>query len=67
MSLSKVPHKLDEWNIKVINSLIQILSIESENFDFKGSEFNKKSDELYNDICAMANTSGGYIVLGIPL
>jgi hypothetical protein len=65
MSLPKVPDKLEEWNIKVIDSLIQILSIESETFDFKGSEFNKKSDELYNDICAMANTSGGYIVLGI--
>ena len=42
-----------------------ILSIESETFDFKGHDFNKRSDELYCDLCALANTYGGYIVLGI--
>src|SRR5712691_11157279 len=60
-----IPPKLEDWNIQVIDALLPILSIESETFDFKGHDFNRKSDELYNDFCAMANTSGGYIVLGI--
>jgi hypothetical protein len=65
MTLPVIPEKPQDWNIDVIDSLIQILSIESETFDFKGSDFNEKKDDLYKDICAMANTSGGYIVLGI--
>ena len=43
MALPTIPHKLEDWNIKVI-----VLSIESENFDFKGHDFNKTKDELYN-------------------
>ena len=65
MSIPSIPHNVQDWNIVVIDNLIPILSIESETFDFKGKDFNKKNDELYNDICAMANTSGGHIVLGI--
>jgi hypothetical protein len=65
MSLPFIPEKPQDWNIDVIDNLIQILSIESETFDFKGSRFNEKDNELYKDICAMANTSGGYIVLGV--
>ena len=65
MSLPTIPQEPQGWNIDIIDELIKILSIESENFDFKGTELNKNYDELYNDICAMANTSGGHIVLGI--
>jgi hypothetical protein len=63
--LPVIPDKVQDWNIDIIDSLVPILSIESETFDFKGRRFNEKDDELYNDICAMANTSGGHIVLGI--
>ena len=65
MSVPTIPSRLEDWNIQVIDSLLPILSIESETFDFKGHDFNKRSDELYYDLCAMANTSGGYIVLGV--
>jgi hypothetical protein len=65
MTLPVIPEKPQDWDIDVIDNLIQILSIESETFDFKELRFNEKKDELYKDICAMANTSGGYIVLGI--
>jgi hypothetical protein len=65
MTLPVMPETLQDWNIDVIDNLIKILSIESETFDFKGSHLYDKDDELYNDICAMANTSGGLIVLGI--
>jgi predicted HTH transcriptional regulator len=65
MSIPTIPSRLEDWNIHDIDSLLPILSIESETFDFKGHDFNKRSDELYCDFCAMANTSGGYIVLGI--
>jgi predicted HTH transcriptional regulator len=47
--------------LKKLNSLISLKDIESYGFDFKGIEFS----ELSHHICAMANTSGGYIVLGI--
>jgi Putative DNA-binding domain len=65
MSIPTIPSRLEDWNIHDIDSLLPILSIESETFDFKGHDFNKRSDELYCDFCAMANTSGGYIVIGI--
>jgi predicted HTH transcriptional regulator len=32
---------------------------------FKGHDFNKGNDELYVELCAMSNSLGGYIVLGI--
>ncbi len=63
--LPSIPGTLEDWNIQVIDDLLPILSIESETFDFKGHDFSKRSDELYCDLCAMANTSGGYIVLGV--
>ena len=56
-----IPNNLDEWNIKVIDKLIQFRDIESETFDFKGSKF----DDLHEDICGMANTNGGFLVLGV--
>lgn len=65
MSLPTLPQEPQGWNIDILDELTKILSIESETFDFKGTDLNKKYDELYNDICAMANTSGGHIVLGV--
>lgn len=65
MTLPVIPEKPQDWSIDDIDNLIQILSIESETFDFKGRRFNDKHNELYKDICTMANTAGGYIVLGI--
>jgi hypothetical protein len=47
MSIPTIPSRLEDWNIQVIDSLLPILSIESETFDFKGHDFNKRSDELY--------------------
>jgi predicted HTH transcriptional regulator len=65
MDLPIIPHDLKEWDIRVIDSLTLILSIESENFDFKGHDFNKRYDELYVELCSMSNSLGGYIVLGV--
>ncbi len=56
-----LPAKLEDWNIEILNELIKYKDIESETFDFKGVEINK----LYLHICAMANTSGGFIILGV--
>ncbi len=60
MGLINKPQKLEDWNLNVINELINYPDIESENFDFK-----KEPNELSEHICAMANTVGGFIVLGI--
>jgi predicted HTH transcriptional regulator len=62
MSIPKIPNRLKDWDIYIVDGLLSILSIESETFDFKGHDFSK---ELHCDLCAMANTCGGYIVLGI--
>jgi hypothetical protein len=35
MTLPVIPEKPQDWDIDVIDNLIQILSIESETFDFK--------------------------------
>ena len=56
-----IPDKLEDWNIQIIDCLTSLRDIESETFDFKGADFK----ELYNHLCAMANTLGGTIVLGI--
>jgi predicted HTH transcriptional regulator len=58
-----LPNDLAKWDINLINKLITILSIEGDNFDFKTQEGLK--DDLLNDICGMANISGGFIVIGI--
>jgi Putative DNA-binding domain len=56
-----IPERLETWDIDALNRLVNLKDIESEEFDFKGPEYR----ELANHICAMANTSGGYLVLGI--
>lgn len=60
MKLPDIPKNLEDWDISIINELVKYPGIESESFDFK-----RKPSELYEDICAMANTIGGFIVLGI--
>ena len=57
----EVPKTLEDWKIETINGLIKYLDIESETLDIKGSDLG----ELSKHICAMANTSGGFLVLGI--
>jgi Putative DNA-binding domain len=59
-----IPKELSNWDINTINQLINLPHIESETFDFKGYQF-QGFDELYADICGMANVSGGHVVLGI--
>lgn len=63
-SLANIPDKLSDWNIETIERLLSILSIEGETFDFKG-DILKPNYELYNDFCAMSNSLGGFLVLGI--
>jgi len=55
-----IPNTLNEWNIEVIDKLVKFKDIEGEDFDFK-----LDIGSIEEDICAMANSTGGYIVLGI--
>ncbi len=52
----------DSWDVQVTFLLNKLLEqkIESESLDFK-----VRINELSNHICAMANTAGGFLVLGI--
>ncbi len=61
MESIKIPEKLEEWHLEILNKLIELRDIESETFDFKGTDLK----ELYKHICAIANTRGGFLVLGI--
>ena len=59
--MSLIPQNLEGWKLETIDTLIKLRDIESEDFDFKGTELKN----LANHICAFANTHGGYLVLGI--
>lgn len=58
------PDNIDDWTLDVINELVKLRDVESEVFDFKDKDINKE-DKLSMHVCAMANTHGGFIVLGI--
>src|SRR5690349_14071636 len=60
MGSNIIPTNLDDWKPEILDELIKYVDIESENFDFK-----KEISELEIHLCAMANTSGGFLVLGI--
>lgn len=60
MSFPSIPTTLQEWNIEILDKLTGYRDIESDVFDFKG-EINKLDEHL----CAMANSGGGTLVLGI--
>jgi predicted HTH transcriptional regulator len=61
MRLPTLPANLSDWSIKILNKVIKIPSIEYETFDFKGQDLG----QLDQILCAMANTSGGIVFLGI--
>lgn len=55
-----LPENLQDWNLDIIDNLIQFKDAESENLDFK-----EKITDLSKHISAFANTSGGFLVFGI--
>jgi hypothetical protein len=63
VKLPLVPDNIDGWNIRKLNELLKIINVESETLEFKGRNF----ESLTKHFCAMANSYGGYIVLGIEL
>jgi hypothetical protein len=62
-------HKLEEYNIFLIESLIKNEIEESINVEFKSGEALSKIDakkkEISKDVAAMANSNGGIIIYGI--
>ena len=55
-----LPTNLKDWSISTIDSLVSLKYPESDTLDFK-----QDVSELEKDICGFANSSGGFIVLGI--
>ncbi len=62
MGIPTIPQNLDDWSIDVIDSLLDVSSIESETLECK-REINPSS--LPKHICAMANVHGGFILVGL--
>jgi hypothetical protein len=60
LEISKFPSEPKGWTLDLIYEICKYSDIESEKFDLK-----LKPNRLYEDICAMANTENGVIVLGI--
>jgi hypothetical protein len=61
MKLPIVPDKIESWNMRRLNGLLKIVNLESETLEFKGRDF----QSLTKHLCAMANSAGGYVILGI--
>lgn len=55
------PMTLDEWELSIINTLVELNYPESDTLEFKVKIVN----DIDKDICALANSSGGFIVFGI--
>ena len=36
--MSIIPDRIEQWNLDIINQLTQLRDIESEDFDFKGTD-----------------------------
>lgn len=60
LEISKFPSNPEDWTSDLIYEICKYSDIESEKFDLK-----LKPNRLYEDICAMANTENGFIVLGV--
>ena len=60
MQIPEIPQDPKEWTVDKLNELIKFVGIESNTFDFK-----KEPNELEEHICAMANSDGGFLILGI--
>ena len=60
MEFNTIPDNLQDWNLKTVDSLIKLRDAESENLDFK-----EKPSDLAKHISAFANTTGGFLILGI--
>ena len=62
-----IPNKLEDFTQEKIKELMKIQSIESETFDFKRTINKQEKYGLRGEkhICAMLNTFGGFIILGI--
>ena len=62
MDFPDIPQNLNDWNMDTVNSLLDIPNIESEKLECK-REISAKV--LSKSICAMANTCGGFILIGL--
>ena len=62
MDFPDMPQNVNDWNMDTVNSLLDIPNIESEKLECK-REISVKV--LSKSICAMANTCGGFILIGL--
>ena len=62
MGIPNIPQNLDDWDMDTIDSLLRISTIESETLECKREI---RPVALPKHICSMANTHGGFIIIGL--
>ena len=62
MGIPNIPQNLDDWDMNAIDSLLGIPTIESETLECKREI---GASALSKHICAMANTRGGFVLVGL--
>jgi predicted HTH transcriptional regulator len=64
-----VPQTLDDWNLEIIEKIVDSRIPELDFFDFKKQLPHSKDEEgkkrLRKEICAFANSSGGFLIFGV--
>ena len=60
IGINNIPKNMSDWNLDTINKLIHLRDAESENLEFK-----EIVTDIAKEICAFANTTGGFLVFGI--
>jgi hypothetical protein len=66
--MPQMPKSLGDWNITILNKMMSVPGLEKEDFDFKAPVTRARNPvpaDIDKDICAMSNTAGGTLVLGI--
>ncbi|HIH37244.1 MAG TPA: ATP-binding protein [Methanocellales archaeon] len=59
--------KLDEWDYDFVKSIVDSRCPEDDRLEYKEEypSSNRGRDKLEHEICAFANTAGGYIIFGV--
>ncbi|MDE1868981.1 MAG: putative DNA binding domain-containing protein, partial [Candidatus Micrarchaeota archaeon] len=56
-----IPKSINDWSIETIDKIVELKYPEADNLEFK----EKIPEGFEKDLCGIANSEGGFIVIGI--